>query len=229
MGKADTKMWRWSRDDDSIAEMSISASAFEENLSTSSKGFLGIEEYAITWKKGLEMFRTNRMRRIGTATGSRRMKHAWLGEGGALSAHEEQLRLNRHKAQDDRRTIKNHAELIVRGRYGACDGAGTRHVLQSSGDAAPASAANTACPPTRLKNASAATKSARPKSFRIVGVDETAHHGTLADRVEPPQEHPPETLDTLEQVGGLSQAVAAAIRRAQLRPCRASESASSHR
>ena len=171
-GKA-MKTRRWSPWHDlPIEEMKKFGQRLTQETINLIEGFLGIEEYVGDYvEEGLEMFRNNRMRRnLQLQWGSEELKHgvAWenvLLHSGART--EEQLRdLLRQSAGaslDDQESRRGRQPA---GRHRVRDGAGTRHVLQLSGNARPhPQRIRLARQPDRRRTRRAATKSARRKRF----------------------------------------------------------------
>jgi len=206
-GKA-MKTRRWSPWHDlPIDEMKKFGERLSQETINLIEGFLGIEEYVGDYvEEGLEMFRNNRMRRhLQLQWGSDELKHgvAWekvLLHSGART--EEQLEAYCHKVQEHRWTIKNHAGAdsplgvtiyaMVQERATFFNYQETRARIRSE-YGLPAN-------PTEEERERGYEVGAA-EAFRIVGVDEIAHHGIFLQIVLTHLKYLPEkTLDTMQQV-----------------------------
>ena len=206
-GKA-LKTRRWSPWHDlPIEEMKKFGERLSQETINLIEGFLGIEEYVGDYvEEGLEMFRNNRMRRhLQLQWGSEELKHgvAWektLLYSGART--EEQLKDYCDKVQEHRWSLKNHAGAdtplgvtvyaMVQERATFYNYQETRARIRAEYGLPQA--------PTEEERARGYEVGAS-EAFRIVGVDEIAHHGIFLQIVQTHLKYLPEkTLDTIQQV-----------------------------
>ncbi len=171
------------------------------------EGFLGIEEYVGDYvQEGLEMFRNNRTRRnLQLQWGSEELKHgvAWemtLLHSGART--EEELQAYCSKVQQHRWTIKNHAGAdhplgvtvyaMVQERATFFNYQETRARIRAEYGLPPH--------PTKEERGRGYEVGAA-EAFRIVGVDEIAHHGIFLQIVLTHLKYMPDkALDVMQQV-----------------------------
>jgi len=206
-GKA-MKTRRWSPWHDlPIEEMKKFGEHLTQETINLIEGFLGIEEYVGDYvEEGLEMFRNNRMRRhLQLQWGSDELKHgvAWektLLYSGART--EEQLKEYCDKVMEHRWTIKNHAGAdsplgvtvyaMVQERATFYNYQETRARIRAEYGLSQA--------PTEEERTRGYEVGAS-EAFRVVGVDEIAHHGIFLQIVLTHLKYLPEkTLDTIQQV-----------------------------
>ncbi len=206
-GKA-LKTRRWSPWHDlPLEEMKQLGQRLNQETINLVEGFLGIEEYMGDYvEEGLEMFRNNRMRRhLQLQWGSEELKHgvAWektLLHSGART--EEQLKNYCDKVQEHRWSIKNHAGAdsplgvtvyaMVQERATFYNYQETRARIRAEYGLPPH-----ATEEERVRGYEVGASEA----FRIVGVDEIAHHGIFLQIVQTHLKYLPEkTLDTIQQV-----------------------------
>jgi acyl-[acyl-carrier-protein] desaturase len=206
-GKA-MKNRRWSPWHDlPFDEMKTYASRLSPETINLIEGYLGIEEYVGDYVlDGLEMFRNNRTRRnLQLQWGAEEMKHgvAWeltLLHSGART--EEQLEAYFDKVHEHRWTIKNHAggdSPLGATVYAMVQERATFFNYQET--------------KARIRDEYGLSKDPTPEerqrgfevgaaeAFRIVGVDEIAHHGIFLKIVLTHLKYLPEkALDVMQQV-----------------------------
>lgn len=184
---------------------------FGQRLSTETvnliEGFLGIEEYVGDYvEEGLEMFRNNRTRRnLQLQWGAEEMKHGVAWEMTLLHSGvrtEEQLTDYCDKIQQHRWTIKNHAGAdsplgvsvyaMVQERATFFNYQETRARIRRE--------YGLPDKPTK-EEAARGCEVGAAEAFRVVGVDEIAHHGIFLQIVLTHLKYMPEkALDVMQQV-----------------------------
>ena len=206
-GKA-MKTRRWSPWHDlPVDEMQHYGHMLGEETINLIEGFLGIEEYVGDYVlEGLEMFRNNRTRRnLQLQWGSDELKHgvAWeqvLLHSGART--EEQLKAYCDKVSEHRWTLKNHAGTdsplgvsayaMVQERATFFNYQETRARIRTEYGLPPQ--------PTKEERERGYEVGAA-EAFRVVGVDEIAHHGIFLQIVMTHLKYMPEkALDVMQQV-----------------------------
>lgn len=206
-GKA-MKTRRWSPWHDlPIEEMKKFGQHLTQETINLIEGFLGIEEYVGDYvEEGLEMFRNNRLRKhLQLQWGSEELKHgvAWektLLHSGART--EEQLQEYCDKVQEHRWTIKNHPGAdhplgvtiyaMVQERATFFNYQETRARIRAE-YGLPQNATD--------EERTRGYEVGASEAFRVVGVDEIAHHGIFLQIVQTHLKYLPEkTLDAIQQV-----------------------------
>jgi acyl-[acyl-carrier-protein] desaturase len=157
-------------------------------------------------EEGLEMFRNNRMRRhLQLQWGSEELKHgvAWektLLHSGART--EEQLKEYCDKVQEHRWTIKNHAGAdspLGVAVYAMVQERATFYNYQETRARIRAEYGLPQAPTDEERTRGCEVGAS--EAFRVVGVDEIAHHGIFLQIVQTHLKYLPEkTLDTIQQV-----------------------------
>lgn len=171
------------------------------------EGFLGIEEYVGDYvEEGLEIFRNNRMRRhLQLQWGSDELKHGVTWEKTLLHSGartEEQLKEYCDKVQEHRWSVKNHAGAdtplgvtvyaMVQERATFYNYQETRVRIRAEYGLPQA---------TTEEERARGYEVGASEGFRIVGVDEIAHHGIFLQIVQTHLRYLPEkTLDTMQEV-----------------------------